>query len=65
MPKVYYVRDELGIDGPYYGTLWQAQADFTRRCEDGYEPEGVHSIGYAPTQRGVAELLNMIRNEGD
>ena len=65
MPKVYYVRDEIGIDGPYYGTLMEAQDDFRARCRMSDEPEGVHSIEYVSTQRGVAALLNMIREEGD
>lgn len=65
MPKVYYVRDETGVDGPYYPTLMDAQDDFRWRCRQGDEPEGVHSIRYVPTQRGIAALLNSIRQEGD
>jgi len=60
MPKVYFVRDETGYEGPYYPTLRQAQADFTSRCRDGDEPEGVHSLRFVATRAGVADLLNKI-----
>lgn len=60
MPKVYYVRDEMGFDGPYYPTLKAAQADFSARERDGDEPEGVHSVAYIPTRAGVAALLNLL-----
>lgn len=60
MPKVYYVRDETGFDGPYYPTLWQAQADFNHRVHWGDEPEGVHSLTFIPTREGIASLLNLV-----
>jgi hypothetical protein len=61
MPKVYYVRDETGVDGPYYPTLKEAQSDFQWRCDAGDEPEGVHSLNFVPTRNGIAALLNSIR----
>lgn len=61
MPKVYYVRDELGEDGEFHPTLKAAQAEFQSMVNDGIEPEGVHSVWYVPTRRGVCDLLNLFR----
>jgi len=65
MPKVYFVRDELGEDGEFYPTLKQAQADFQGQCNQGDEPEGVHSVRYVPTRRGICALLNSMRQPKD
>ena len=65
MPKVYYVRDESGFDFEFVPTLKEAQDQFRSMCADGAEPEGVHSIRYVPTRRGIAALLNSIRQTTD
>lgn len=65
MPKVYFVRDETGVDGEYYPTLKQAQDEFDWAIKNGDEPDGVHSMTYVATRRGIAALLNSIRQVGD
>lgn len=61
MPKVYYVRDELGEDGEFHPTIKAPQAEFQSMIKDGIEPEGVHSVRYTPTRRGVCNVLNLFR----
>lgn len=65
MPKVYYVRDETGIDFEFLPTLKEAQDQFQALINDGSEPDSVNSISYIPTRRGICALLNSLRQEGD
>jgi hypothetical protein len=65
MPKVYFVRDETGFDFQFVPTLKEAQAEFQSLIADGSEPEGVHSISYVPTRRGICALLNSLRQTED
>lgn len=65
MPKVYFVRDETGFDFEFVATLKEAQDQFSELIADGSEPDGVHSIHYVPTRRGICALLNSLRQTED
>lgn len=65
MPKVYFVRDETGFDFEYVPTLKEAQDQFGSMIADGAEPDGVHSLSYVPTRRGICALLNSLRQTED
>lgn len=65
MPKVYFVRDETGVDFEFVPTLREAQAQFSALIADGSEPDSVNSISYVPTRRSICALLNSLRQEGE